>query len=262
VVHNRTGGLDPEQTHRPERRAGAPNPVSIDYGSSSGGGSADETRRRRRGHRIRRIAALIAVLLAAGVTGRTVMAQRLPGVPRIGVLAPLSPEQNRESVDAFRTGMHALGWIDGGNVSIEVRFANGDPASSSANAAAFVAAKVDLIVAFSGVSARAARQATSTIPIVVVTDDPIGDGLVPSLPRPGGNVTGLSLMQVELAAKSLQMLKEAAPQVGNVGVLTQSDFPRRAELMKELEPAAASLGVRCCRSTSARPRTCSAVSMR
>ena len=209
-----------------------------------------------------RIAALIAVLLAAGVTGCAVMAQRLPGVPRIGVLAPLSPEQNRESVDAFRTGMHALGWIDGGNVSIEVRFANGDPASSSANAAAFVAAKVDLIVAFSGVSARAARQATSTIPIVVVTDDPIGDGLVASLPRPGGNVTGLSLMQVELAAKSLQMLKEAAPQVGNVGVLAQSDFPRRAELMKELEPAAASLGVRCCRSTSARPRTCSAVSMR
>ena len=85
---------------------------------------------------------------------------------------------------------------------------------------------------------------------------------VASLPRPGGNVTGLSLMQGEIAAKSLQMLKEAAPQVGNVGVLTQSDFPRRAELMKELEPAAASLGVRCCRSTSARPRTCSAVSMR
>ena len=80
---------------------------------------------------MRRIAALIAVFLAAGVASRAVMAQRLPGVPHIGVLAPLSPEQSWESVDAFRTGMRALGWIDGGNVLIEVRFANGDPASLS-----------------------------------------------------------------------------------------------------------------------------------
>ena len=211
---------------------------------------------------MRRIAALIAVLLAAGVTGRAVMAAA-SAVPRIGVLAPLSPEQNRESVDAFRTGMHALGWIDGGNVSIEVRFANGDPALLSANAAAFVAAKVDLVVAFSRNSAWAARHATSTIPIVMDTDDAIGSDLVASLPRPGGNVTGLSYMQGEIAAKSLQMLKEAAPQVGNGGVLLQrSEGPFRAKLMKELEPAAASLGVSLLPVDVGRPRTCSAVSMR
>jgi len=181
------------------------------------------------------------VLLAAGVTGRAVMAQRLPGVPRIGVLAPLSAAE--KSVDDFRTGMLALGWIDGGNVSIEVRFANGDPASFSAIAAAFVAEKVDVIVAFSGDSAQAARRATATIPIVMdVGGDPIRSGLVASLSQPGGNVTGLSLMLGEVAAKSLQMLKEVAPRVGKIGVLAQTDTPD-VQLMTELGPAAASLGV-------------------
>ena len=123
---------------------------------------------------MRRIAALIAVLLAAGVTGRAIMAQRLSGVPRVGVLAPLSREETPKSVDDFLTGMRTLGWVDGANVSIEVRFANGDPALLSANAAAFVAEKVDVIVAFSGASAQAARQATATIPIVMDTGgDPI-----------------------------------------------------------------------------------------
>jgi putative tryptophan/tyrosine transport system substrate-binding protein len=191
---------------------------------------------------MRRIVTLIALLLAAGVTGSGVMAQRLAGVPRVGVLAPVTPEQNKQSVDDFRTGMRAVGWIDGGNVSIEVRFANGDPALLSANAAAFVAAKVDIIVAFSRDSAKAARQATSTIPIVMDTDDPIGSGLVASLPRPGGNVTGISDMFEEVAAKSLQTLKEAAPRVSKIGVLAQTGNPRYAQLMmKELEPAAASL---------------------
>src|SRR5262249_53910102 len=161
---------------------------------------------------MRRIAALIAVLLAAGVMGRAVMAQRVSGVPHVGVLAPLSREQTPKSVDDFLTGMRTLGWIDGANVSIEVRFANGDPALSSANAAAFVAEKVDVIVAFSGDSAQAARRATATIPIVMDTGgDPIRSGLVASLSHPGGNVTGLSLMLPEVAAKSLQMLKEVAP---------------------------------------------------
>jgi putative ABC transport system substrate-binding protein len=139
--------------------------------------------------------------------------------------------------------MRALGWIDGGNVSIEIRFANGDPASLSANAAAFVAEKVDVIVAFSGDSAQAARRATATIPIVMDTGgDPIRSGLVASLSQPGGNVTGLSLMQGEVAAKSLQMLKEVVPRVGKIGVLGQTDTPQ-VQLMTELGPAAASLGV-------------------
>ena len=137
------------------------------------------------------------------------MAQRLSGVPRVGVLAPLSPEHNGKSVDDFRTGMRALGWIDGGNVSIEVRFANGDPALLSANAADLVAERVDVIVAFSGDCARAARQATSTIPIVMYMGDPIRAGLVASLARPGGNVTGLSFMASDVTTKQLEMLKRS-----------------------------------------------------
>src|SRR5215469_9200444 len=157
-------------------------------------------RLRRRGHRMRRVLVLLAVLLAAGMTGRGVMPQQLSGVPHVGVLAPLSPEQNTQTVDAFREGMRALGWIEGSNVAIEVRFANGDPALAPPNAAAFVAEKVDVNVAFSGGFARAARQATSTIPIVMDTGgDPIKSGLVASLPRPGGNVTGMAVMLTEVA---------------------------------------------------------------
>src|SRR5215468_9058887 len=193
---------------------------------------------------MRRIAALIAVLLAAGVVGRAVMAQRLSGVPRVGVLAPLSREQTPKSVDDFLTGMRTLGWIDGANVAIEVRFANGDPALMSANAAAFVAEKVDVIVAFSGSAATPARRATATIPIVMDTDNPIGSGLIASLARPGGNVTGISNMYQEVAVKQLETLKEIAPRVGKIGVLSQIDTPRTAQrVMEELKPPAASLGV-------------------
>jgi putative ABC transport system substrate-binding protein len=172
-----------------------------------------------------------------------VAAQQVARVPRIGVLAPLSREQTPKSVDDFLTGMRTLGWVDGANVSIEVRFANGDPALLSANAAAFVSEKVDVIVAFSGASAQAARRATATIPIVMDTgDDPIRSGLVASLSQPGGNVTGLTLMLPEVAAKSLQMLKEVAPRVGKIGVLAGIDTPD-VQLMTQLGSAAASLGV-------------------
>src|SRR5215470_10663722 len=127
-------------------------------------------RLRRRSHRMRRVLMVLAVLVAAGMTGRGVMAQRPSGVPHVGVLAPGSPEQ-AQSVDDFRAGMRELGWTEGDNVTIEVRFANGDPALYSANAAAFVAEKVDVIVAFALGFAEPARRATATIPIVMDSDN-------------------------------------------------------------------------------------------
>jgi putative ABC transport system substrate-binding protein len=140
--------------------------------------------------------------------------------------------------------MRALGWIEGGNVAIEVRFADGDPALASANAAAFVEEKVDVIVAFSGGAALPVRRATATIPIVMDTDDPIGLGLVASLARPGGNVTGISAMFEEVAGKQLETLKEIAPRVSKIGVLAQTDSPRYAQrVMEERKPTAALLGV-------------------
>ena len=188
---------------------------------------------------------LLAVLLAAGMTGRGVMAQRPSGVPHVGVLAFLSPEQMKQPVDDFRAGMREFGWTEGGNVAIDVRYANGDPALASANAAAFVAEKVDVIVAISGNTAVPARRATATIPIVMDTDDPIGLGLVASLARPGGNVTGISNMYEKVKGKQLEVLKEIAPRVGKIGFLAQTGtFRDLAQLvMKDLEPAAASLGV-------------------
>ena len=190
-----------------------------------------------------RLVTVLALIFAAGATACGVAAQQVARVPRVAVLAPISPEQSRRSVDDFREGMRSLGWIEGSNVSIEARFANGDPALLSANAADLVAERVDVIVAFSGECARAARQATSTIPIVMDTGDPIRAGLVASLARPGGNVTGLSFMASDVATKQLEMLKEVAPRVSKVGVLRQSDGPLPAQMGTELERAAATLGV-------------------
>jgi putative tryptophan/tyrosine transport system substrate-binding protein len=144
--------------------------------------------------------------------------------------------------DEFREGMRSLGWIEGSTISIEDRFADGDPARLSANADEFAAAKVDVIVAIAAFAAHAAREATSTIPIVTSAGDP-HHGLVASLARPGGNVTGLSVMWPDLVAKQLQMLKEAVPPVSKVGVLLRPDHAPNRQLMTELERAAASLGV-------------------
>jgi putative ABC transport system substrate-binding protein len=179
------------------------------------------------------------VAAAAGMRGRGVIAQQLSTVPHVGVLAPLSPEQIKQSVDAFRAGMREFGWTEGGNVVIEVRYANGDLTLMSANAAAFVAEKVDVIVAFA--YAEPARRATATIPIVMDADDPVGRGFVASLARPGGNVTGITNKLREVPGKQLEMLKEIAPQVGKVGVLLHRDYVQ--QVVKDLEPAAASIGI-------------------
>jgi putative ABC transport system substrate-binding protein len=138
--------------------------------------------------------------------------------------------------------MRSLGWIEGSTVIIVDRFANGDPARLSANAAELAAAKVDVIVAIAALATRTAREATSTVPIVTSAGDP-DLGLVASLARPGGNVTGLSTMWPDLVAKQLQMLKEAVPRVGKVGVLLRPDHAPNRHLVTELERGAASLGV-------------------
>ena len=163
---------------------------------------------------MRLLIVVLVTILTAGATAGGVAGQR---VPRVGVLVPGSPERE-QGLEDFREGMRSLGWTDQSNVSIEARFANGDPALLSANAAEFAAAKVDVIVAFATLATQAAHQATSTIPIVTSAGDPYY-GLVASLARPGGNLTGLSVMWPDLVAKQLEMLKEAVPSVGKVGIL-------------------------------------------
>src|SRR4029077_17911561 len=169
-------------------------------------------------------------------------AQQVAKVPRVGFLNQTSPDRTKAGKE-FREGMRALGWIDGSTVTIEDRFAYGDAARLSANAADLVTAKVDVIVAIGVAPALAARQATSILPIIMDTGDPIGLGLVASLARPGGNVTGLSVMYPDLVAKQLATLKEAVPVVSKIGILRSPDASSHAQLLIELERAAPKLGV-------------------
>ena len=189
---------------------------------------------------IRRLIIHFGLVLALGTAATDeVAAQQVSRVPRIGLLLQTSPGQTR-AADEFREDMRSLGWSDGSTVSIEDRFANGDPTRLSANAAEFVASKVDVIVAFGPLPTLAARHASSTIPIVGATIDP---GLVQSLSRPGGNVTGVTLMMPDITAKQLQLLKEVVPQTRKVGILSQNNNPLQTQLMTEIERGAATLGI-------------------
>src|SRR5262249_47519831 len=143
-------------------------------------------------------------------------------------------------LDAFRQELSKLGWIEGKNITIEYRFAEQKPERIPELAAELVRLKVDLIVAASGPSALAAKQATTTIPIVMTSaPDPVAAGLVASLARPGGNVTGNSSLSPELNGKRLEILKDAVPKLARVGLLRAAGASDLQ--LKELRPAAVAL---------------------
>ena len=176
-------------------------------------------------------------------------AQQPVKLPRIGMLLTFSPEhpETRASLDQFRQALSELGHVEGRNIVIEYRSAKGRAEQFPALAAELVRLKVDLIVASSTAEALAAKQATTTIPIVVITmHDPVKDGLVASLARPGGNVTGSTFLGPELVAKRLELLKEAVPRVSRVAALWHSSAHgerTRQDMVKEIEGAARALGV-------------------
>ena len=175
-------------------------------------------------------------------------AQQAAKVARIGYL-PLNLAGGPDLHEAFRQGLRDLGYVEGRNLVIEYRDAEGKPERLPALAAELVALKVDVIVATGGtLAAVAAKQATRTLPIVfTVAADPVTDGLVTSLARPGGNVTGLSLLAPELVGKCLEQLKQAVPGVSRVAVLWQpGGFGERTEkdMLNGAEVAARALGVR------------------
>ena len=177
---------------------------------------------------------VLAVPLAAG-------AQSPAGkVWRIGVLTILYPP-DAEPPQALRQRLRELGYVEGQNIVIEWRDAQGRDDRLSPLAVELVRLKVDLIVADVSVATRAAMQATSTIPIVALTADAVGTGLVSNLGRPGGNVTGLSTMLSELSAKRLQLFKEAVPKVSHVAVLWNPATPWHEAMLKEVDAAAPSL---------------------
>ncbi len=165
-------------------------------------------------------------------------------IPVIGYLNPLSPGA-ASSVAAFHQGLGEAGYVDGQNVAIEYRWAEGRDDRLPALAADLVARKVDLIVASGSLlSALAAKSATSTIPIVFpAISDPVAAGLVSSLARPGGNLTGFSPLQFELMPKRLELLTELVPQARVIVLLVNPSDPRTEGLIRDLQKAAGAKGV-------------------
>ncbi len=176
-------------------------------------------------------------------------AQQPAKVPRVGWLltGSLEAPETRALLSAFRQGARERGYVEGENIVIEYRAAEGRLDRFPALAADLVRIKVDLIVAGSTSAARAAQQATTTIPIVAPTmGDPVGDGLVASLGRPGGNITGLTFLGPELAPKRLELLKEAIPRMSRVvGIWHSGSLSERTtkDMLSQTETAARTLGV-------------------
>jgi len=187
------------------------------------------------------------VALGVFVAPRAAEAQRVGKVYRIGILTnavPNAPEVSRDW-DAFRQGLGERGWVEGKNMVINYRWAEGRVDRFPSLAEELVGLEPDLILAVTGPAARAAKRATSTIPIVMVyAFDPLGDGLVTSLARPGGNVTGLMfVVGPDIVGKQLELLKEVLPKVPRVAVLLNPDSPTSPTLFRATQTAAQALAV-------------------
>jgi ABC-type uncharacterized transport system substrate-binding protein len=166
-------------------------------------------------------------------------AQQPKKIPRIGFLGASSPSAISARIEAFRQGLRELGYVEGKNIVIEYRYAEGKLDRLSTLAAELVRLGVDVIVLAGPASIRPAKEATSTIPIVMANDaDPVGSGVVASLARPGGNITGLSNLAPEISGKRLELLKEIVPRLSRLAILGTSTTSGTAQVLKEMEPAA------------------------
>src|SRR5215468_3590660 len=184
---------------------------------------------------------LIAVLLIAG----SAEAQQPAKVPRIGFLGGISPSANSARIAAFRQGLAELGYVEGKNILIEWRHTEAAKLDRlPVLAAELVRLKIEIIVTGGPPATRSAKEATATIPIVMgFDDDPVGNGFVKSLARPGGNITGLSALAPEISGKQLELLREIVPRLSRVAVLGSSTTPGNAQALKEIELAAGALKV-------------------
>ena len=181
---------------------------------------------------------VVSVLLAVGVIADA----QQPA--KIGYLSTDSPSIIAVRIEAFRQGLRDLGNVEEKNIVIEWRFAEGKVERLRGLAAELIRLKVDVIVTSGPAATRAAKEATAAIPIVTAQDpDPVGDGLVFSLARPGGNITGLSTLAPEISGKRLELAKEIVPRLSRVAVLASSTTPGNAQTSKETEIAARALGV-------------------
>src|SRR5215467_6537460 len=181
---------------------------------------------------------------AAAAWPLTARAQQTAKLPTIGFLVSGTPSSHGQWVAAFVRRLHELGWIEGRTVAIEYRWAEGRTERAAEIAAEFVGRKVDVIVTSATASVVAAKQATAVIPIVfAAAGDPIASGLVASLARPGGNVTGLSNQSADLAGKRLELLREVVPGLRRLAIMGNVGNPVSALEMREVQAAAGTLGL-------------------
>ena len=180
---------------------------------------------------------------AAAAWPLAVWAQTAGKLPTIGYLGVTTPAVSAQRLAAFVQRLRELGWIDGRNITIEYRWAEGSNERTAEFVAEFVRRKVDVIVTGGGPAVAAAKQATAIIPIVFqVMTDPVGAGLVDSLARPGGNVTGLSNQSAESAGKRLELLREIVPDLRRLGIIANATNPDTASEGRQTEAAARALG--------------------
>jgi len=194
--------------------------------------------------RLSRRRAAGATLALALLAGKPLFAQTGVPLPRVGFVAAAHPKDVAARETAFREGMRELGYEHGRNVIIDVRYGEERLDRLPGLIEELVRSKVDVIVSAGPSVTRATRRVTSTVPIVMAFDaDPVGTGVVASLARPGGNVTGLSILATDLTGKQLEYLMAVVPKLARVAVLEHSTEPGAAELLRTLRQAAASLGI-------------------
>src|SRR5262245_10004617 len=186
---------------------------------------------------------LLLIVVVTVAQGTSAEAQQPKKVARIGFMIGTSPSIVPDRVEGLRQGLRELGYVEGKNIIIEYRVAEGKVERFPDLLAELVRLKVDVIVT-GGIINGAAKEATTTIPIVVAFDsDPVANGLVASLARPGGNITGFSARVPELSGKQLELLKEVVPGLSRVAVLGMSTEPGNTHVVREVEAAAEALGV-------------------
>jgi putative tryptophan/tyrosine transport system substrate-binding protein len=194
-----------------------------------------------------RFRSLLTLVLALGVLAAplTAWAQGTK-VSRVGFLASTSPSAGRPFLDAFRSGLRELGYVEGQSIVIEERWLEGKPERSGDLIADLLRSNVDVIVVSSAASAGAAKNVTTTTPVVfLAVTDPVGPGIVGSLARPGGNITGLSLAVGEgFAGKWVELVKDTLPRVSSVAALVETDHPMKGTWLKGIGAAAQALGLK------------------
>jgi len=189
---------------------------------------------------------IFSILVIIALMGAGVIAEAQTGkVPRIGFLMTASSSASFARLEAFRQGLRELGYVEGKSIVIDWGSADGNADRSRERAAELVRLKTDVIITAGANSTLAAKAATTTIPIVMAQDpDPVGNGFVASLAQPGGNITGLSRLAPEISGKQLELLKETVPKLSRVGVLGDEALPGQAQILKEVQLAAAALAVK------------------